>query len=284
MTNIWRQLNEDGSLKYNFDGIPPLVIPNAPDSSVLRDLGLTIVHPVYCEKDRFDRIIETWKGYSDEIKRATTLSIIDDFSIQPVHEWTPPSVRKRLDFNLLIHRIMDDLKWNTPGALNLGVHTAPTDWVLMMDSDCIMHEDSLRKLLFELTPNEEHAYFFMRKRITNDPIKAGLNRPLSCSILIHKLLFEKVGGFDEDFTGSRSGGYGAFDWDFGNRILANRRCVVDIIITEYIDKGVQERTNVSQDNLIINRRLLRSKQRGDTPRNIKRLNFKWEKKIETTRW
>jgi len=281
--NRYYHFNKDGSVRYCFDGIFPVVLPNS-NGPILRDLGLTIVHPFYNEKDRFDRQFKIWKEYSDEIKRAVTFSIVDDFSMPPVHDWLPPSIKKRLDINLVVHRVMDDLKWNTPGALNLGVHTAPTDWVLIMDSDCIMHEEMLRKLLFELSPNEENAYYFMRKRITDDPIKAAVIRPLSCAILINKSLFESVGGFDEDFTGSRSGGYGAFDWDFGNRVFAHRRCVVDIIITEYLGEGVQDRDGINYDLIKINKQLLRAKQRGTKPRNTNRLNFNWEKKVEVNRW
>jgi len=284
MLTRWKHHNPDGSLKYDFDGITPIEIPNDPTKPVLRDLGLTVVHPFYGEKDRFDRIMEAWKKYSDEIKRAVTLSLVDDCGSPAVMDWLPRSTLKRLDLNIQVHKITENLKWNTPGALNLGVHTAPTDWVLMMDSDCIMPDIMLKRLLFEFSPDQRHAYFFMRHRITDDPVKALNIRPLTCSILIHKERFAEVGGFDEDFTGSRSGGYGCFDAEFHDRIKNWRQCVVDIIIDEYIGIGVQDLEGVKYDHYSTNRRLFRAKQLGKVPRNPERLRFAWKKEFSGERW
>ena len=279
--------NKDGTIKYVFDGMFSIELPNNPQAPTLRDLGLSLVHPFYNEEERFKVQLETWMGYSDLVKRAIYINVVDDCSDPPVLAWLPNKIVKRLDINISIQRIgAPDVKWNTPAALNLGIHTAKTDWVLFMDSDCLMEEPMLAMLLTKLSPEKETAYFFMRKRITNDPVKAQVIRPLTCCILVNKELWNNVGGFDEDFVGAKSGGYGMFDCDFVWR-LGNNRCVVrDVIVTEYLElgKNIQEKSGVQEDHIKINKRLFRAKQMGKVPPNLDRLAFEWKTKLDHERW
>jgi hypothetical protein len=122
------------------------------------------------------------------------------------------------ELNIGVYRIMDDLKWNTPGALNLGFTVAPDPWVLTMDSDCTFGSDDMQKFL-DADPREEAVYKFNRQRLGNRGLGENLDnkRFLPCSLLMHKNLFWHVGGFDEDFTGEYTGGYAYFDAYFDRR-------------------------------------------------------------------
>lgn len=269
----------------------------------LKESRLSLIHPFYNEPIRLNTHIENWKTYSPEMLDAVTFVLVDDGSSPELLLW--------VDFykikvpHLVVYRIMEDLKWNTPGALNLGVIQAPTDWVLFMDSDCMMDPEDVDKLL-DFEPDPAIAYYFPRNRVSDSEHyrTAKADRFLPCAILLHKKLFSLVGGFDEDLTGARSGGYGHFDTDFSTRICeqANRRILdgtagnngryreVDdpiilprIIIQEYMEDkvgpNIQTKTGVTKDLIDVNKRLWYYKIGGEIPRNTTHLNFKWVRRF-----
>jgi hypothetical protein len=122
------------------------------------------------------------------------------------------------ELNIGVYRIAENLKWNTPGTLNLGFTVAPDPWVLTMDSDCTFTADDMEKFLVA-DPVEDAVYKFNRQRFGDESLgeNLGNKRYLPCSMLMHKNLFWHVGGFDEDFTGEYSGGYALFDGYFDHR-------------------------------------------------------------------
>lgn len=260
-----------------------MILTNLPGGKgpSLEELGLTIVHPFYNEKERFLVQLENWKAMSDRAKDTVHIVIADDSSNPPVHSFIPEG--SKLDFNLDIYRIEEDLKWNTPGALNLGIVERETEWVLIMDSDCLLQPEELDKLL-TLRPNKDYNYWFERKRITDNPDRVKVTRFLPCSILFHEDAFITVGGFDEDFTGARSGGYGFFDNYFAMRLnetCAPKRLIKDIFITEYMEDkvgpNIQTRTGVQADtHHRTNKKLMYAKVNGTKKQNFAILRFDWE--------
>jgi len=248
----------------------------------LSDLGLSIVHPFYNDKKRFKLQLSTWNGYSDDIKRSLSIVIADDCSSPPVSSFLTEDPK----LNLSCFRAAKDLKWNTPGAINLGVLNAPTDWVLIMDSDCLLDANMITRL-FRLSPSKLWFYYFKRKRITKDRKLARTTRYLPCAILFHRDSFKTIGGFDEDFTGERSGGYGVFDTHFEvliGRYGFLRGILEDVIITEHMQDSVgdniQKLTGVTRSHMQINLHLHSKKLAGKIPMNRRHLNFPWEKSFE----
>lgn len=264
----------------------------------LKDTRLSIVHPFYNDRQRLDTHKKAWATYPKWAQEAIDFVLVDDCSSKKeLAVWT--------DFNRIkvpyfaIFRIMEDLKWNTPGALNLGVLKSTTDWVLFMDSDCLMLAEDVVKLL-DYEPDPNLAYYFPRNRVCNDEKirTAKADRCLPCAILIHKDHFIRVGGFDEDFTGLRAGGYGHFDNDLSDRIgRHNRRYLVGegwgesayeigprIVIQEYMPDhvgiNVQTATSVTEKHILINKRLWYAKKRGETPRSRHHLRFIWKCRID----
>jgi len=269
--------------------------------ATLKKLRLSLIHPFYNDRPRLKVHTVAWKGYSKEALEAIDFVLVDDCS-------SKKELAIWCDFNrikvpyIAIFRIMDDLKWNTPGALNLGVLQSTTDWVLFMDSDCLMLPEDVERLInFEPDPNT--TYFFPRNRIcTDERIRnAKADRFLPCAILIHKDLFIRAGGFDEDFTGARSGGYAHFDNDFVTRVLEiGERRIMDgtagnngrhrvpedtkvqprVVIQEYMEdvvgSNVQTITGTTEKNILINKRLWYAKIRGEVPRNREHLRFNWK--------
>ena len=255
----------------------------------LEDVGLTVVHPFYNEKERFHRQLEVWKGWSDYVRDRVRIVLIDDGSPNPVHTY----IDKHADYllarlNFSIHRITKNLKWNTPGALNLGLHMAPTDWVLIMDSDCAFTDEHMRTLL-KADPEPFAVYKFPRQRYGCDRSENLKNkRFLPCTMLFHRSLFwDRLGGFDEDYTGEYSGGYAFFDTDFDERAFRLKdRCPMFIwnavTATEWMPSlagyEIVERTkNDERKNreLLFRKRMARSEsQEVKNPSPI--LRFEWE--------
>jgi len=190
----------------------------------LEDVGLTLVHPFYNEPERFLRQLEVWRGWSDYVRDRVRIVVIDDGSPNPVHTYIDDRADALLaGLNFSIHRITKDLKWNTPGALNLGLHMAPTDWVLIMDSDCAFTNGHM-KVLLGADPEPFAVYKFPRERQGRDRSENLKNkRFLPCTMLFHRSVFEgRLGGFDEDYTGEYSGGYAFFDTDFDERAFGQK--------------------------------------------------------------
>lgn len=251
----------------------------------LREQGLTIVHPFYDDQPRLEHHIRNWTRYSDAAKAALNLVLVDDGSKEPLIAWADfNKVAEDVKIPLHIYRVIQNLKWNTPGALNLGITQAPTEAVLIMDSDCLLQPEEMDKLM-DFEPESEYFYYFMRNRISYNEhwLAAKKEQPLPCSILMTKTAFYTLGGFDEDFTGERSGGYGFFDSDFEHRAKkARRRAYMpkDIVIQEYMEDivglNVHSRENVRNKDKI-NKKIWYAKINGEIPRNTELCRFEWKK-------
>ncbi len=249
----------------------------------LGDTGFTMLHPFYNERERFELLVENWITWSDEVKRKVQIVLIDDCSPSPVHTWFTPDVVSRLGgLNIVVYRITTDLQWNTPGALNLGFTVAPTPWVLTMDSDCTFNAEDIEKFL-DANPTEDAYYRFRRQR-QGDGCKAEnlMNTaPLPCSFLMHKNIFWHVGGFDEEFTGSRSGGYAIFDGYFHLR-CANlgymRYLWLDVTAIEWMPSvASMERPKENRSHYRINKKIMYAKREGTLPVKTEILRFDWDR-------
>jgi glycosyltransferase involved in cell wall biosynthesis len=207
--------------------------------------------------------------------------IIDDGSPNPVHEYTTPEQDAVLtDFNFSIYRIRKDLKWNTPGALNLGLTVATTDWVLIMDSDCSLDNENMERLL-KADPEEGAIYKFPRQQVGKKGEDLTNKRYLTCTMLFHRSIFlDAIGGFDEDFTGEYSGGYAYFDNDFDARVAQSLIPVFiwnNITTTYWMPSicGLVERTKADER---VNRKLFYAK------RDARRISLQTRNPTETLRF
>ena len=248
----------------------------------LYEQKLTVIHPFFGEEERFKLLFQTWKGYSRKIQDSLNIIIVDDHGSPSVKSMLTPSILKRIDFNLTIYEIEDDLKHNTPGALNLGIITALTPWVLIMDSDCTFSNDHMDTIM-AYRPVEDTEYKFNRLRVTEDEYLATNERYLPCTMLMHKSLYFNLGGFDEDFTGAYSGGYAFFDNHFDHKLLKSKyHCLIvrDVIATEWMEDVVGPKASRTEDEERINRRLMYGKLRGEIPESHHMLRFSWKRVYE----
>jgi hypothetical protein len=258
----------------------------------LSELGLTLITAFCNDLHRFDHQFDIWRSYSDHIKNNLYILIVDDCSGHPVHHLVDERAAQ-IDFNLGVYRITDDLKWNIPGSWNLGFTQAVTNWAVNLPSDMAFLPEDMERLM-TLRPMEGHLYKFLRERVTGeDWIKRDWNKtnPQSEVFLMEKEVHRELGGYDEDFTGEYSGGYAAFDYHFVSKVA--RRCypfgaVKEVITTEFMEDvfGSEEKTRSwrHDEDIKINRRLMRAKEAGEVSEEVPMLRFKWEKMLEFRRF
>jgi len=259
----------------------PVKLPHIGDTS-LWDTGLTIVYTFYNDFNRLDLQRKVWNKYTPKLKEAIKIILVDDCS-------DPPLKVEPIDIDLTVYRIKEDLKWNTPGAINLGITQADTNWVLNFASDCTLESDQLTKLM-DLKPEDTWFYKLFRKRITN--IKDWPKRLLHPhpEVFVHdRTCFLNMGGFDEDFVGERSGGYGIFDNYFSEKIIYfdyHLALIKEVLMIEWLEDitggNIQLETGVDPHIVNINKVLWQEKKKilHKYKKNIEKspmLRFKWEK-------
>ena len=248
----------------------------------LLEKRLTLIQPFFGEPERFKRLFNNWKNYPKAVLNSLEVIIVDDHGNPTLQSLLTDEVKAECDFSLTVYEIQDDLYHNTPGALNLGILAASTDWLLIMDSDCSFTPDNMTRLM-NYKPMNNWIYKFDRQRITNDPELAKNTRYLPCTMLMRKELVMDVNGFDEDFTGARSGGYGFFDNHFDSKVLkagwkiGRVRSESNIIATEWMEDVVGERVSRTDPELRTNRKLMYEKQEDPNKENNQILRFAWRR-------
>ena len=276
--------------------------PEGRGDKSLRELGLTLMHPFFGEEQRMLKMFDIWDDWSDDVKDEVQLILIDDHGTPSVEEMFSDRI---VDYNLSVYRIQDDLKFNVPGALNLGMMMAATPWILTMDSDCAFKPDVMQRLL-DFKPDRGEFYSFYRERITEGSFKGeeflDNIKVLPCTILLHKDQFIAVNGFDEDFTGTwstqymdqlkyrsdleRIEGFGYFDNAFVHRINGEGYRYIQqhgYLVTEWMPDLVGKNTVYGGRERTFNRRVWRYKQLGHIPFSTDMLRFKWERVMHNVR-
>ena len=265
------------------DGLPPTVEQMDGGGAVsLYEKSLTLIHPFWGEDQRFTLLVDNWSNYAQFVKDKLKIIIVDDHGTPSVKSLITPDVINQLKgINLTVYEIEDDLKYNTPGALNLGIMVADTEWVLIMDSDCTFLPEAMYSVM-EYKPMDDCLYLFDRLRVTKHEHLLKNERYLTCTMLMRKQIFLELNGFDEDYTGERSKGYGFFDVDFHRKLIAskyNTGIVQDnIIVTEWMSDVCGEKVSRTDDEMKINKRLCAEKTiAGTLPHNNEMLRFAWKK-------
>jgi hypothetical protein len=261
-------------------GEPIVIKPHTMSESTLYDRGLTLINPFWGERERFEKQFENLVKMSEYIRDNLKVIWVDDHGKNPVHEMLTPNRLKYINFDLSVFRIKDDLKYSTPCALNLGIMCASTPWVLIMDSDCLFEPEEMDKVM-SLGTKHGWQYKFPRQRITTDDHKRSNTRYLPCTDLMERENVIKVMGFDEDFCGSWSGGYGFFDNQFDHKWVKDGYYIGQvgwITATEYMEDQVGPRVERDHnEHHRVNRKLMYAKDDGSCPRRDNMLNFSWER-------
>lgn len=166
---------------------------------------ITLINPYYLNPGMLQRQYAHLAGLPEDVRSRLRYIVVDDGS--PADPAVKPAEPLGLG-GFALYRIEVDVRWNWIACRNLAVAHAKTDWVLMTDIDHMLPEATARRILDgKLDPRR--AYRFSR---VDDPDMTPY-KPHPNSWLMTRKAFERVGGYDERFSGF----YGS-DGEFRDRI------------------------------------------------------------------
>jgi hypothetical protein len=212
--------------------------------------------------DILKKHIDLWNNYDPEIIQYFKFIIIDDCSLKkPIKDILP---KLKIDFEcecnyekiknrLSIYRVIDDLYCNISGVRNLGAKLCDTEWILILDMDCLVGNDMAKSLVDIILKEKEkkndskNCYKFNRRVLGNPEHPKHLKvHPAIC--LIRLCTYWDIGGCEEDLVGN----YGFTDPCFWLRAQDKVSIKVrkDIFI-DYIDEGEADIDRDTSTNSII---------------------------------
>lgn len=228
---------------------------------------LTICLSYFNQKEALLKHIEFWKKYNKKYLDKITFQIIDDCSLQfPAVDIIKHNDYKSLDIEL--YRVKDDLVCNIAGVRNLAGTVTSTEYMLLLDMDCIIDEVMIDRVfaLFD-QDNKGKVHKFNRKTLNLNHPKNNKEHPAIC--LIRKEDYWNIGGCEEDLVGH----YGFTDPSFWYKAQGKVEIIThkDIFLL-YDDQGSSKiNRNTRYNSLIIQHKKKNNSWSTDYVR------FEWEK-------
>lgn len=260
-----------------------------------------MVIPYYNQPKMLLNQLTTWASYPAEVRDMLEIIVVDDgsatrargvFDTFIILHWLDRSLASAQysPYTIQMYRILQDIPWNRGGARNLGSHVAITKWLLHMDIDHVLFPSAALALVRWL-PEARESEWYRFKRFRVGPadetrMKDALPRdaihgeikPHIDSYLCTKALYDRVGGYDEDYSGCLGGG-SPFLQQLG---LITRASIApdDIslnVLTRHscVDASV---TSLSRDTSEYSRRRMH-KERHDNTEAKNPLRFEWKREL-----
>ena len=107
------------------------------------EMKLTIVMTYYNQDKMLEKQLKCWNDYPTSIKENVKFVLIDDCSMESSLEDFDFS---DLDIDLDVYRVLDDIYFNVPGAVNLGAEVTDTEWFIKQDMDTVISEGTMEKI------------------------------------------------------------------------------------------------------------------------------------------
>ena len=238
----------------------------------------TLILPYYENPTMLKMQLEYIEAWPREERESVELIVVDDGSpYQPalpvVRDWC--GGRELLPFKFRLYRIGVDVRWNWIACRNLAMAEAGTSWRLMTDIDHLVSSEVAHRIS-SVKLKDSHIYRFSRV----DWPRFTEYKPHPNSWLMTGDMFDKVGGYDERFSGF----YGT-DGMFRDRCAAaarrvdmlqealirvDRKEVPDASTVTYGRKELQDKEGVQR----IRAEIINS---GDLKPH--RLTFPWERLV-----
>jgi hypothetical protein len=175
----------------------------------------TLIIPYYENPQMFSRQWGHLIAFRAAVRQKLHVIFCDDGSPDRPLESELEALSKDQFASLQIFRVDVDVRWNWIACRNIGVHHAKTSWVLMTDIDHLLPEATARRII-EGKLRDDTVYRFARvdaPDMTPTIGKHGEHKPHPNTWLMTKPMFDKVGGYDERFSGF----YGT-DGEFRDRV------------------------------------------------------------------
>lgn len=184
--------------------------------------AFTLILPYYENPTMLERQFESLAALAEDVRGALHLIVVDDGSPKkPARAIAtasrlalPPHLGGLASFQLFEVEI--DVRWNWLTCRNIGAHHARTDWLLMTDIDHLLPEETAR-FIQEKKLDPARSYRFSRV----DAPDLTPYKPHPNSWLFTQARFDKIGGYDERFSGF----YGT-DGEFRDRVKLNSKEIV----------------------------------------------------------
>lgn len=160
---------------------------------------LTLVYAYYDNPSMLSRQFDAWASYERRLADKIRVVIVDDASPRwPAADVYRPKGLPRHQ----IYRVLKDIPWHQDGARNLGAHVADDGWLFLSDIDHILPYESLRAI-WQL---DNQNVFYTLDRIdaaTGQHMLdgRGQHKPHPNTYVLHRDLYWKAGGYDEDYSG-----------------------------------------------------------------------------------
>lgn len=164
------------------------------------DYRLAYITHFYCNQTDISavtRLLERYAAYPDDVRARVHFVIVDDGS--PIEYEVPD-----LPLNITWLKIDQDIRWNQPGARNLGAVYARADTILLADLDHEIPLESMRRLI-ALPACGKRLYKLWRKNEQGAYIKGHPNL-----FVMSRGRFLECHGYDEELAGH----YGSDDYRF----------------------------------------------------------------------
>ncbi len=179
---------------------------------------ITIINPYYDNPGMLLRQLRQWNSYNDNIHFEVI--VCDDCSPNyPAFDAAVMcsdniAVKQIAQFPFQLYRIKENIRWNWLACRNLAAHKADKNsWLLLTDIDHLVPDDTMNYLWKATNAgafNKKKFYLFSRVDAPNlTPYKRHPN-----SYFMHRDLYWKIGGYDEEFSGH-----------YGTDGMYRRRCV-----------------------------------------------------------
>jgi len=227
---------------------------------------------LYYDNPRMLKIqIRYWNSYAGILTQIPEILLVDDSSPRT----NAAKIVKKVgcEIPIRIFRINENIQWNMPGARNLGCHHAK-GWIYMSDIDTVIPKVEAKKL-FEKYPLDENC-FYMPKRVWLPGSTPAA--PAIVNLLYHKSQYQKIGGYDEDYSGS----YYKEDVDYIERLKRSipmvERNDVTIKVVHHSVVSDSRTRGMSRDRSR-NQQLFQEKEALGFPKPINPLRFSWEREL-----
>jgi len=191
---------------------------------------ITINLSFYNQHDYLIEHIEGWKSWSKEIRDQYSFCIIDDCSKVPAMETLKDIDMSDIDVH--VYRVKEDLKWNIAGVRNLSAQECQTEWMMILDMDCFVPEDTAAGMLQLAGVDAPNAYKFVR-RVQSNPNHQKHGDPHPAVCIIRKEDYWNVGGCEEDLVGRHGCTDPSFWWRARGKVNV---CQTNLYI-DYIDEA-----------------------------------------------
>lgn len=156
-------------------------------------IELSYVVPVYFDQENQDSVHELmrrYENYPPELMDRIQFVIVDDGSPAQVN------IPENIDLNILLLRIHENIKWNQPGARNLGVVYSRSDKVLATDLDHQFPEETLQHIIG--MPELKRKMYRLHRRDADGILLS----PHPNSFVMSRSRYLGLYGVDEEFSGS----------------------------------------------------------------------------------